>query len=153
MNKAHIIKALSQEILKGWLNFPCIKIDVMYDPIHFTCFFTLHLATCSYLLDPIMHFPLLSWLVLFLPGREYNRDSRISWETRKYKSNKKNVPAYSESTDPQKKKDRRQKRISDHCGATLIWKQWLIQKNLFQVKTNRTSFINFLICYKQKVKT
>lgn len=97
MNKAHIIKALSQEILKGWLHFPCIKIDVMYDPIHFTCLFTLHLATCSYLLDPIIHFPLLSWLVLFLPGREYNKDSRISWETRKYKSNKKNALAYSQS--------------------------------------------------------
>ena len=97
MNKAHVTKALSQEILKGSLHFPCIKIDVICDPIHFTCPFTLHLATCSFLLDPFMHLPLLSWLVLLLPGREYTRDSRISWETRKYKSNKKNVPAYSQS--------------------------------------------------------
>lgn len=120
MNKAHIIKALSQEILKGWLNFPCIKIDVTYDPIHFTCLFTLHLATCSYLLDPIMHFPLLSWLVLFLPGREDNRDSRISWETRKYKSNKKNVPAYSQSplTDKGKKTEDRKEFL---ITVELLW--------------------------------
>lgn len=77
---------MSQELLKV-VYFPCIKIDVMYNPINFTCSFTLHFATCSYLLGPFIHFPLLSWLVLLLSGREYNRDSCIYWQTRKYKPN------------------------------------------------------------------
>lgn len=118
----------------------------------FTCLFTLHLATCSYLLDPFMHFPLLSWLVF---SQEENIIGIHPFPERQEDTNQtKRIPCLlTESTDPQRKKDRRQKRISDHCGATLIIKQWFIKKNLFQVKTNRTSFINFLICYKQKVKT
>lgn len=117
----------------------------------FTCLFTLHLATCSYLLDPFMHFPLLSWLVF---SQEENIIGIHPFPERQEDTNQtKRMSLPTHRVHWPTKEKRRQKRISDYCGATLIIKQWFIKKNLFQVKTNRTSFINFLICYKQKVKT
>lgn len=134
MNKAHVTKALSQEILKGSLHFPCIKIDVICDPIHFTCFSP---YTWPHVLIYWIHlciFPFFHGWSYF--SQEENIIGIHTFPERQENTNqtkRMSLPTH-RVTDTQSKKDRRQKRISDHCGATLIWKQWLIKKTYYKWK-------------------